>query len=354
MVPYRLSDGSGLHGNLDRLRVFDPASFRPQRSATRRRFIPSLRDFKRQAKIAFYPQNEEVAAVWVAFVDDTKQCGLRRDMGQLLALGAVAFNEDQLAAYSATVNEIFAQHSIPQGTELKWSCRKQSWFKTEPGAKVLTQVRKECLVAAACCEARATVVVFDLGRTTVQGQAAETKVLTYLYERISMMLPADARGVVVCDKPGGSHKDEDAWISRTLELTCFGTNYIAPGNVVLPILTAPSHHHPHLQLADLIAGSVTAAVSGVKYGLDLVPALRPLLHASPAGGVPGTGLKLFPDDLLNLYHWVLDETSYIRQNQRRTLPDPRLPYASDDGVGRLASFKSKRASRRLGATSSAP
>lgn len=288
--------------------------------------------------------------MWMAFVDDTKQKGLRRDMGQLLALGAVAFNEDQLAPYADAVEDVFARHMIPEGTELKWSCRKDSWFKTEAGAKVLTKVREECLEAAASCQARATVVVFDLGRTIVQGQAAETKVLTFLYERISMMLPPDDRAVVVCDKPGGNHKDEDAWIAGTLALTRFGTNYVSPGNVVLPMLTAPSHHHPHLQLADLIAGSVTAAVSGVRYGLELIPTLRPLLHASPTGGIPGTGLKLFPDDLLNLYHWVLDETSYMRRGMGLTLPHAHLPYGDDDGVGLLASLKSKRVSRKLGGT----
>lgn len=106
---------------------------------------------------------------------------------------------------------------------------------------------------------------------------------------------------MICDKPGGSHKDEDSWIADTLQLTNFGTIYVKPGSVVLPILTAPSHHHPHLQLADLIAGSPTAAVAGVQYGVDLIPRLKPLLHTNNLGNIPGTGPKLFPDDLMNLY-----------------------------------------------------
>ncbi len=289
-----------------------------------------------------------MTAVWMVFVDDTKQKGLRRDLGQLLALGAVAFREDQLAPYADAVSEIFARHMIPEGTELKWSCRKDSWFKTEAGAKILTAVREECLAAAITCRARAAVVVFDLSRTTVQGQAAESKVLSFLYERISMMLPPDERGVLVCDKPGGSHKDEDAWIAATLTLTRSGTSYVSADNVVLPILTAPSHHHPHLQLADLVAGSVTAAVSGVAYGLELMPSLKPLLHSSPAGGIPGTGLKLFPDSLINLYYWALDEPTYMRRGAGFALPHAHLPYGQDDGVGLLGSIKSKRASKRFG------
>ena len=154
---------------------------------------------------------------------------------------------------------------------------------------------------------------------------------------------------MICDKPGGGHKDEDSWIADTLQLTNFGTSYVKPGSVVLPILTAPSHHHPHLQLADLIAGSLTAAVAGVQYGVDLVPRLKPLLHTNNLGNIPGTGLKLFPDDLINLYHWVLNCDSYSRGYSGFTLPYPRYEYANDDGMGVIRNLRSRHASRKLGA-----
>ena len=62
----------------------------------------------------------------MAFVDDTKQKGLRKGMGQLLALAAVAFREDCVQQYADKVEAIYRSHGVPEGTELKWSIRKDS------------------------------------------------------------------------------------------------------------------------------------------------------------------------------------------------------------------------------------
>lgn len=291
--------------------------------------------------------------MWLVFVDDTKQKGLRKGMGQLIALGAVAFREDVVQRYAQRVSEIYAAHGVPEGTELKWSPRKGSWFKGSAGSACLTRIREQCLDAALEAEARATVVVFDLGRTTIQGKTAEARVLEYLFERVSLMMTApEDRAAMICDKPGGGPKDEDGWIAETLRLTNFGTNYVGPGSVVLPILTAPSHHHPHLQLADLVVGALTAAVAGVSYGLELAPRLRPLLQTNNVGDIPGTGLKLFPDDLMNLYHWVLGCSDYNRGSTGIALPRRFFDYSEDDGMSVIANLKSRHESRRLGGRSS--
>ena len=67
-----------------------------------------------------------------------------------------------------------------------------------------------------------------------------------------------ALGVMISDKPGGGAKEEKRWLAQTMELTCDSTEYVEPGHVVLPIVTADSRHVPHLQLADLIAAATTA------------------------------------------------------------------------------------------------
>lgn len=284
----------------------------------------------------------------LVFVDDTKQKGLRKGMGQLTALAAVAFPEAGIAAYAESVAATYATHGVPPDSELKWSTPKGSWFKTSEGAAALTPVREECITAAIDVGARAVVVVFDLGRTSLQGSAAEARVLEFLFERISMMLASGERALMICDKPAGGHKDEDNWIAGTLQLTGTGTTYVKPGAVVLPILTAPSHHHPHLQFADLVGGAITAAVAGVRYGVDLMPRLTPLLHTNIRGEIAGTGLKLFPDDLINVYHWVLGSNAYSRGRAGIAIPSPRLPYSDDDGIGLVAGLRSKHISKRVG------
>lgn len=41
-------------------------------------------------------------------------------------------------------------------------------------------------------------------------------------------------------------------------------------------------------------------------------AVTPLLITNSLGTIGGTGLKLFPDSLVNLYHHVLGETVYAK------------------------------------------
>lgn len=271
----------------------------------------------------------------VAFIDDTKQKGRRRGMGQLLALGGVVFHDTRLAEYRAAHDRALRELGAPAGAELKWSNPRGTWFR-EDGARHLSRMREMCVEAAIACDARAVVVVWDLGRTTLQGDRAEAAVLKYLYERVDMMLARqdDPRFLLLCDKPSGGSKDEDAWIGRTLELTDFGTEYVTPEHGVLPVLTAPSHHHPHLQLADLLVGAVTSAIAGVNAGLDIMPMVKPLLHTNYLGEIGGAGVKLFPLELGNLLHWALGETGYSRpsSNTGVGLPWRDWEYAKDDGL----------------------
>lgn len=47
----------------------------------------------------------------------------------------------------------------------------------------------------------------------------------------------------------------------------------------------------------------------------------------------GTGLKLFPDRLNNLHHWVLGEETFARGACEIRLPHARWRYSRDDGLG---------------------
>lgn len=274
----------------------------------------------------------------LVFVDDTKQNGRRTDMGVLMALGGVSFPEDSVAEFGKEFHALYAKYGVPVAEELKWSTPKTSWFRTDAGREVLTPIREDCLRLAAAHNASAVVVAFDLGRTMVQGAKAESQVLTYLYERVTMMLGREGvkRAVIVCDKPGGGHQEEDSWIAGTLDLTRYGTEFVKPTGIILPVLTAPSHHHPHLQLADLVTGSLVAAVAGTDHGMALVDLVKPLLHKNALGLMGATGLKLFPDDLNNLYHWVLAEETYakVSMNAGVGLPWDKSgwAYSHDNGL----------------------
>jgi len=193
------------------------------------------------------------------------------------------------------------------------------------------------LQAAIDNQIRASVVMVDHSAVYAYQTPAEVgkTLLEWLYERVSMHLePAGENCIIIADKPGGGAAEERKWLADTLELTNDGTQYVRPGRVVLPIVTAHSHHVPHLQLADLVTASATAAVAGRPAGLELREFLKKLFirntFANDAGGV---GIKIYPDRR-NLYYWVFGETQFSRWGtlQFEKLPMAGYLYETDDGM----------------------
>jgi hypothetical protein len=86
-------------------------------------------------------------------------------------------------------------------------------------------------------------------------------------------------------------------------------------------------------MADLVTGIATAMVCGAcEYAGPLFPLVKQLLIRNKMDHIGGTGLKVFPDDLVNLYHWVLQE-KFLHRGGGATayrLPSPKISYASDE------------------------
>ena len=103
----------------------------------------------------------------------------------------------------------------------------------------------------------------------------------------------------------------------------------------MPIVTAASHHVPHLQLADLVVAATTAAIAGHPHGLALGPMLLQLAHKNAQNLAGGAGIVLWPTpDLTNLLYWAFGENTYakVAMNTGWTLPWREWPYATDAGI----------------------
>jgi hypothetical protein len=272
--------------------------------------------------------------VWVrlVFLDDSEQtdpprAGLRR----LLAVGAVIVPEAAVAGYAADLAAIRTDLDVPPGDELKWKPSRGS-FLASAGGEINRTLRTRMLEAAIAQQVRTVVVIRDFGVSRIKEEVGH-ELLRYLYERISMHLDAhDDLGIVIADKPGGGAREDGRWLAETLPLTDGGTEYIAADRIVLPIVTAPSHHVPHLQLADLVVAATTAAVAGLPHGMELAPLLRELMVTSWYGNRGGSGIVLRPNALVNLYHWVFGEPHYMRNSIGVPLPIAGLPYDTDKGL----------------------
>ncbi|WP_125609723.1 DUF3800 domain-containing protein [Specibacter cremeus] len=272
----------------------------------------------------------------IAYVDDTKQKGLRVGMGELVALAAVIFPEDQVKPFADAFYACYDEFEVPHDVELKWSyAQNKNWFRETNSTDKQTPLREAVLQAACEHDAQAIVVAWDLagGVATAGRERPEDAVITFMFERISMQLENGGhRGLIVFDKPGGDHKTEADWLTGRRDMVTLGTKYVKPNAVVTQVLTAPSHLHPHLQLADLVAGSFTGAIAGNKYGMELVPLVRPMLCANSWGIVPQTGVKLYPDDMNNLHYWVYGADTIKRGSSRVGLPKTGWRYYEDAGM----------------------
>jgi hypothetical protein len=268
----------------------------------------------------------------------------------LVAVGGVVVPEAAVAPYDAGLARIRHSFGVPEATELKWSPSYGSWLKTTAGNAVRTPLREQMLKLAVDLDITSVAVVWDRGLVSWPVNEVQVEILGWVYERISMCIPVDEVALVIADEPGGGRRDRKQWLAETLQLTSHGTEYVTPDRVVLPIVTTPSHHVPHLQLADLVVGATTAAVAGNRYALELAPLLHQLAHKNAYGSAGGAGIKLFPDDLLNLHHWAFAEDSYwkVGMNSGWGLPWREWPYADNDGLSPTATNASGSSLPNLG------
>jgi hypothetical protein len=201
----------------------------------------------------------------VAFVDDSEQTNPpRAGLGHLLAFAAAIFPQEDLTSFAEDLSSIVANLGIPPDEEMKWNPPKGSFLKGADGQLVKT-LRRRMLDAALDHQVRTVTVIIDHGaayKSSSKAQVGKT-ILKWLFERVSMHLgDHDDVGIMIADKPGGGAREEKRWLANTLELTNDGTEYVEPGRVVLPVVTADSRHVPHLQLADLIVAATTGAIAG--------------------------------------------------------------------------------------------
>ena len=240
----------------------------------------------------------------LAFVDDTKQTGKRAGLGELLGLGSICFADNHVKPFAEDFRAVLDRHSVPPDVEMKWSSDSRSdWFRHFGKQDEVTPIRRELLMCARDHGARVHFVVWDTtAAPDCEGVAPIDKARQFLFERITFMLATlDERALLLFDKPGGDQRTEDQWVRDAKDLTENGTEYVSADRIV-------GHHHPQVQLADLVVGAVTAAVGGSRYGLALMPLIRPLFHTNSRGTIGAAGLKLFPDSINNLHFWLNEET----------------------------------------------
>ena len=103
----------------------------------------------------------------------------------------------------------------------------------------------------------------------------------------------------------------------------------------LNMLTAPSRMIRHLQLADLVVSITTAMFAGqIRWASQYFDLVKSMFLKNSLGYIGGTGVKVYPNQLINLYHWSLGENQFSKAGIGLAWPSPsnKLPFHVNDGT----------------------
>jgi len=133
--------------------------------------------------------------------------------------------------------------------------------------------------------------------------------------------------LVITDRAGSRHAEEDKFLRGCLEILQSTTGYVRPDSIALNVVSTPSKFIRLIQAADLVTGCTVAAVGGEeRYSPPIMEKLKTLFHRE-LGRVGGVGVKIHPDYKYgNLYHWILGDGVFVRSSTGWPLPRDDYPY----------------------------
>lgn len=268
----------------------------------------------------------------IFFADDSVQHNpTRQGANHMVAVGGVYVPSENVNALERRINQLCSDAQFPPGEEFKWSPGRDDWMSQglvrEPRTNFFLQVLRACGAAAV----RTLVVISDkTSKHPRSCRSHEDFVIMAIIERIERLAVNAGRDVVVVfDRPGGAHADEETFLAHCLETIQDGSPFVRPTRIALNALSTSSHFVRLLQAADLVTGCVTAFVAGEsRYSPQLIPTILPMLATNNLDCVGGAGIKIHPSYwYANLYHWLFRDAYLCRGNMGHPLPSLAHPYA---------------------------
>jgi len=270
------------------------------------------------------------------FADDSTHKGVRAKMGKTVAFGGLLLDGSLLKELATRTDDILREFGVPEDEEVKWSPRKGSWIYSNLIGESRLACYSKILEAAAACEAKVVVAVCDSEMRNLKPEWGFERCVTYALERVSTHLTnSDAEAVIICDRPSGGAKQAEEFLAAYAEHLESDLNHMMAESFAMNMLAAPSHMVRHLQIADLVVSITTAMVSGnTKWAGQYFDIVRQMMLCNTLGYVGGTGLKVYPDQLINLYHWIIGEDAYTKAGQMAgiKLPYEGYLYCESDGT----------------------
>lgn len=267
------------------------------------------------------------------FVDDSTHLNATRPgLGPVVALGGVLVSDEQLKPLGDALDALCVKYEFPVGEEFKWSPnRKKHWmWGNLQGVRRATFFREVLLTAKIF---RASSLVVCVSRNpgylpAISGNTPDEDALALLFERAnSAALNASTTCRVIIDNPGGNQKNLASLKGQCANVLRSGTSFSKFQNLSSDVQFARSHSTRLLQLADVIVSCTTARISGeATYSPPVFQMIRPLFRKGFGGQTGGVGIKIHPCKFVNLYHWLLGDTTAKIGSVWHILPTPNRPY----------------------------
>lgn len=270
------------------------------------------------------------------FADDSTQKSCREGMGKIVAFGGVLVDSKNLRRLSQNIDEIATRHGIPSGEEIKWSPRKGTWIYENLKDEARLSCYRSILEAANSAGCKAVIAICDYEMRNLKPEWGFERCVTYALERVSTYLAQTSEeSVIIADRPSGGHKEADDFLAAFSDHLASERNHMLDKTFAMTMLTAPSDMVRHLQLADLVVSVTAAMFAGqTKWASRYFDLVRSTLLSNTLGYIGGTGVKVYPDELTNLYYWVLGEKEFskVGKNAAWPLPMPNYCFHATDGT----------------------
>ena len=267
------------------------------------------------------------------FLDDAEQLDCPRDgMTKLVAVGGVSVAIADAATLNSRIDKLcYEQFGFPKNEPFKWSPRKGNWFRDGLPIEQKRKLFESVLRVASEYDVTALVVACDPSCGHLKGgSTAELGALLGVLERFEFALGKNDHGVVVVDRPAGDRSDEEKYLIDCLDMVESGSGYSSFSRLACPIVSMPFKLSRVLQIADLVVSITTAHVAGRRHAASYFPHLKPLFPEDK-DRIGGVGVKLHPDyKFVNLYHWLLGDSHYVRGSVGHPMPLQNRPYRASD------------------------
>ena len=260
----------------------------------------------------------------LVLLDDSAQSKPRRPgLPPLRAVGGLYVPGNAAGVLESSIHDLKQRAGFRGDAyfgECKWKPNRDQWMDAglRGDDRTQFQIALVDLLVKSGCEA----VV------AVRTEATPRSVVWHDAFRMShdLLRERETSGVIITDRP--SDGCEKPFLRACLDSTGTLAKHPRIRGLVLTPSMADSSHVGLMQAADMVVGATLATIAGVGYSAPTVFGAVKALMPTPHIDIPRGGRRLLlePEDLSNLYFWLLDDRVLVRNAQPIGLPSEGFPY----------------------------